>query len=61
MISCNSCGIVLDKDRLTFPDVYDHDSGDVIDEQAMWNGDSQEFVSYIDCPVCGNAVKEKNN
>ena len=57
LISCNQCGIVLDKDKTIFPDVYDHDTQDIIIENAEWDG--KDYVSKVDCPVCSGAILER--
>lgn len=50
LISCDTCGVVLDGDKLNFPDeIYTYD-GSIDDKLAVWNGDS--FVPKVQCPVC---------
>ena len=57
LISCTRCGIVLDRDQLTFPDTHDHDSQEVIMENVEWDGDG--YVAVIPCPVCGNSIRKE--
>jgi len=57
LVSCDNCGIVLDKDRIKFPETYDYNPGDVTGENAFWNG--EEYVPCIPCPVCAEPIKEK--
>lgn len=51
LISCNRCGVVFNQDVINFPDTFDHDTGELIDKNASWNGD--KYVPKIECPVCG--------
>lgn len=55
LISCSNCGVVLDKNKIDFPDVYDN-HGTVILGEAEWDGD--KFVSSISCPVCKKKILE---
>lgn len=55
IISCDSCGVLMDKDKLVFPDFRDED-GAVIEGLADWNGD--RWVSAVECPVCENYIRE---
>ncbi len=53
IISC-SCGVVLDKDKLVFPEtIYGYD-GCVNDDRAMWNG--ADWVAFARCPVCEEKI-----
>jgi hypothetical protein len=56
LTSCDRCGVVLDKDKLFFPEIYDHDSGELIETNAIWK--RRDFVSKIDCPVCDAPIPE---
>ena len=57
LASCNICGIVLDKDRIYFPDPYNTtEEGTELNEHAHWDGD--EYVSGIPCPVCKTPILE---
>lgn len=50
LVSCDGCGVVLDADKLKFPeDVYE-EGGSVDLSKAAWNGD--RFVAFVACPVC---------
>ena len=57
LLSCNSCGVVLDKDKLIFPDTHNHDSQELIKENAEWNG--EKHVSIISCPACDGIIREE--
>ena len=58
LISCNNCGVVLDKDKLKFPDEdeveFQLQEGN--DKVAEWNGD--KYVALTPCPVCKEGVPE---
>lgn len=56
LISCNCCGVVLDQDKIDFPDLYDED-GNIDSVNAFWDGDN--YIQTIPCPVCGNAVEKQ--
>lgn len=45
LTSCERCGVVLDKDSLIFPDIYDHDSQEMIMENVEWDGD--DYVAIV--------------
>lgn len=52
LISCECCGVVMGTDRIPEPDVYDHDSGEVITEQAAYDNDFKEYKATITCTSC---------
>jgi len=52
IVSCNSCGVVLDKYKLDFPCIYLPD-GTVNQDAARWDDEEEAYVSIVDCPVCG--------
>ena len=58
LISCDKCGVVLDRAKLIFPDTYDHDSGEVIEENTVWYDD--DYVSFIPCPICNEPIRERD-
>jgi len=52
LTSCDGCGVVLDKDKLPWPDdLWDLDEEGISQEKAEWNGD--KWVAFTECPVCG--------
>ena len=54
LISCDDCGVVLDANKLEFPDdIYDLE-GAVDDKLAGWNGD--HYVAKVKCPVCSEDI-----
>ena len=55
LISCDNCGVILDKDKLTFPEAYDENGEITVD--AIWTG--EEFITTIPCPVCEEKIPEK--
>lgn len=56
LVSCEECGVVLDKEHLHFPNTHDHDSQELILENVEWDGD--DYVAIIECPVCGKSIRE---
>lgn len=49
LVSCPICAVVLDKDKLRFPEKVKADY--TIDTSvAEWNG--EEYVTFSPCPVC---------
>lgn len=54
-ISCNRCGVVLNRNKLAFPYIY-LDDGSVDTEKAIWDGD--DYVPFVKCPVCAEPVMD---
>lgn len=54
LTSCDNCGVVLDKDKLNFPeDIYDAEN--CIDfAKAVWV--EMWYAPFIPCPVCGEKI-----
>jgi predicted Zn-ribbon and HTH transcriptional regulator len=53
LISCENCGVVLDKDRIKEPDMYDdhdEDGTSINKDRAVWY--NRDYVPAIQCPVC---------
>jgi hypothetical protein len=62
IISCNSCGVVLDKDKLNFPsqeDIYDEESGAINEALASYSQILKEFVPIVHCPVCEEEILDE--
>jgi len=58
LTSCDKCGVVLDKDKLNFPDSISSADGSIDDAKAVWvNG---EFLPYVKCLVCGGDIVESS-
>lgn len=53
IISCNRCGVLLDKDKLMFPSIYKAD-GTVDPEKSDWDG--YQYYSVTKCPVCSGDI-----
>ena len=51
LMSCGNCGVVLDKNRLPFPDTIENEDGCIDPERGAWDG--HNYVPYVKCPVCG--------
>jgi len=56
LISCSNCGVVLDKDKLNFPNIHD---GEGVTEGAVWCDSAENFSSFIYCPVCKEHILEE--
>lgn len=56
LVSCNSCGVVFDQDKIQFPNEEDYE--DLTDGPFAWVG--EYYAPYVDCPVCkeGRIVDE---
>jgi hypothetical protein len=53
LISCGSCAILLDQDRIQqIPEKWKED-GSINDG---WIHDGYKFVPYVTCPFCGNEI-----
>jgi len=50
LISCNNCGVVLNADKLEWPEAYDFNGYSV--PGAEWSSDANTHVVPINCPVC---------
>ena len=58
LISCDDCGVVLDKDKLSFvsSNRFYKDDGSVDTDHAAWDADGRRFVAKVDCPVCAGDI-----
>lgn len=57
LISCDGCGIVFDKDKINFPNIYSDDSWEVIRQKAIWT--NNQWIAMTKCPVCKAPIFEK--
>ena len=58
LVSCEGCGVVLDRNRLNFPDpdkVWKDDGSVDLDLACYSDG---EYVPKVPCPVCEDAILE---
>ena len=54
LVSCDCCGVILDKDKLKFPiDIHESD-GSIDDHKAAWDGNN--YVAKVPCPVCRGEI-----
>jgi hypothetical protein len=56
LISCNACGVVLDREKCLVPEFVRED-GAVDLDKAYWSGDG--YLPKIMCPVCQNYTWEE--
>ena len=56
--SCDSCGVLLDIDKLCFPDNkhYEREDGSLDESMVMWCGTA--WRPFVHCPVCQSAIVE---
>lgn len=63
LISCNKCGAVFDKDKIIFPDVYDHGTQELIADNAEWRTMKRyksPKVAKEKCGHCSRAIAAWN-
>lgn len=58
IVSCNSCGVLLDADKLHFPDQkhWWREDGSIDESQAGYDPDTGRWCPTVDCPVCGSRI-----
>ena len=56
--SCDSCGVLLDIDKLIFPDSkhYERADGSLDESMVTWCGSA--WRPFVHCPVCQNKIVE---
>ena len=54
--SCDKCGVILDTDKIDFPDDITNTDGSIDDSLGVWDGDN--YVAYVSCPVCRSEITE---
>ena len=52
--SCTNCGVVLDKDQLSFSNDIQRADGTINEDVAILQNGS--WVAFVPCPVCNNEV-----
>ena len=58
LISCQNCGVVLNKGYLYFPDTHNHNTQELIKENVEWDGEA--YVAILPCPACGENIREND-
>lgn len=53
--SCKNCGVVIDLHVRTLPDEIHNENG-VDETKAIWCCDADDYVPFVECPVCENPV-----
>lgn len=56
LISCDGCGVVLDKHKLKFPKGIEYVEGSVDMAKCAWNGN--DYVPFVNCSICCKKVLE---
>lgn len=56
--SCDQCGVVLDMDKMVFPDSkhYEREDGTFDESMVMWSNGS--WRPFVHCPICQNKIME---
>lgn len=58
LVSCERCGVVLDRDRYTFPETQGAD-GEWIYGTYEYDSDFEKRVAVVPCPVCEHNIKDR--
>jgi hypothetical protein len=53
LVSCDECGIVLDANKLRFPENIFLEDGSVDQTKSSWDPVSSQYVPMVSCPQCG--------
>lgn len=56
LISCDNCGVVLDKDMLNFSDDPWKEDGSIDETKAAYNQATGFWDAFVACPVCGGEI-----
>lgn len=48
--SCDKCGVVFDKSKITFPETWNEDASSYDARYCEWR--EGYFVAFVTCPVC---------
>lgn len=57
LISCDHCGVVLDKDKLHFPTYIFHDDSSIDPKKGTWSDSKKAWVPFVSCPVCDEVIE----
>ena len=57
IVSCNSCGVVIDRSVLKFPDESDYVDELPADKFTYQYGNGA--IATVPCPVCGTPITEE--
>lgn len=61
LISCNSCGVVLDANKLSFPsdtEIWGPDGLDLT--KGAWSRELRDNVPFVNCPVCKHEILKES-
>lgn len=59
LISCTTYGVVLDVNRLPFPQELYHKDGSINDAITEWIESEADFVPILPCPICSTSIRSK--
>lgn len=56
LISCDNCGVVLDKNKVRFAPSSEKllDDGSVNEDKFTWSHD--DYIAFVECPVCKEKI-----
>jgi predicted RNA-binding Zn-ribbon protein involved in translation (DUF1610 family) len=62
LISCESCGVVLNKEVLRFPtneQMWNEERGEYNPDFATYSQFKRDYVAYVPCPCCGEEIRDE--
>lgn len=59
LVSCDNCAVILDGNKIDWPQDLWLDCGAVNEECATLRGD--DWVPYVTCPVCEAEITEETD
>lgn len=58
--SCDSCGVVVDLDKIEFPsEIYDDVTDSIDHSKADWSERRRDYVPFVPCPVCKARLRKE--
>lgn len=58
LISCDNCGIVIDKEKIPEPDMWQEDiygEEEINANRAVWDGN--DYIPIFPCPLCKEPIE----
>lgn len=55
LISCDSCGVLLDADKIQWPGDWETNDG-IDEEKAAYFQELKDWAAYIKCPCCQSKI-----
>ena len=60
LVSCDSCGIVLDGNKLPFDYNFHLENGSVDESKAKWSDYAYDWIPFVKCPCCNGSVLDED-